>query len=184
LSCFWVYVVRENFQILAITSCDSTKETCFVVSCDSLDTENRGYICGQSYTETTQSFTYILKKKKAVPSCDARNQECVPLTCENGEVGCKRIVCSQESLTQVYVPSGVECSIYVPPAPEPVAAPEPKVEAPVLVEPEPIMVDPQPGIILDDEPVPAVAPDKKTQVISPTIPTTSEPYDPSTDTSL
>jgi hypothetical protein len=183
ISCFWVYVVRENFQVLAITSCDSTKETCFIVSCESLDTENRGYICGQSDTEKNQSFTYIMKKKSAIPTCDARTEECASLTCESGEDGCERMVCSQESLAHAHVPSGVECSIYVPPAPEPVVVPEPKIEAPAVVEPEPLLVEPQPGIILD-EPQPTTTPSPQPAVVLPNTPVTSEPYDPSTDTSL
>lgn len=187
---FRTYILQEDFKVLAITACDPEKETCFVYHCDSENPDNAVDMCAQVEDKTTLYYTYILKKKSLTPSCDAREENCEPLTCETGEEGCGKVICSDQSLQDEFVPEGAECRIFVPvPAPEPVV--ETPVEEPVIqpapIEPMPIDVEPQPGIILDDPtPLPAPAPGNSSPVVLPGSGTSSgsEPYDPSTDTSL
>lgn len=132
--CFKVYVLDKNFQILTITSCDETSETCFAFVCDSTSEEYPSEMCRETADNDTLFYTYIFKKKSMTPDCDATKGVCEPLVCAPNEEGCERVVCSEETLAREFVPEGAECSIYIPPAapaqveeekPEPAPQPEP-----------------------------------------------------------
>ena len=133
VSSYWVFVVREDFQVLATTTCDPTKETCFVYKCDADNSNNANELCAETESQSPLYYTYIYKKKSQIAECDANKEECAPLVCEKGEEGCERVVCSDETLWSDFVTEGAECSIYVAPVPE--VKEVPVEEAP---EPEPV----------------------------------------------
>ncbi|MCW1888637.1 MAG: hypothetical protein KIH67_003740 [Candidatus Moranbacteria bacterium] len=187
VSSYWVFIVKENFSVLATTTCDPTKETCFVYKCDSENPANASELCALSEDHSLLYYTYIFKKKSQIPSCDRQEENCAPWVCEKSESGCEKVVCSDETLHSDFVAEGAECSIYVPPAP--------------AVEEEPIENAPESDPIVDSQPVfpsdlaPSteenmpVAPSEPSSVPSvgtptETVPVSPIPYDPSTDTSL
>jgi hypothetical protein len=187
VSSYWVFIVREDFQVLTTTSCDVGKETCFVYRCDSSNTDNATDLCLGAEDKAPLYYTYIFKKKSQLRACEGSGVECTSLVCEPGEEDCERIVCSDETLKNDFVVRGVECSVYIPPAPEvkevPVEEVPKSVEAEAPVFPSdlaPSTEENMPAAPVESSPslVPSGSIETEPAPVSPI------PYDPSTDTSL
>ena len=186
-SSYWVFIVREDFQVLATTSCDPNKETCFVYRCDSSNTDNATDLCDGAEDKAPLYYTYIFKKKSQLAECDADTKECTSLVCEKGEEGCERIVCSSESLENGFVATGAECSIYVAPVPEVKEVPEEVAPEPVPDESPVFPSDLAPSTEENVPFVPSETPEASVPgapIETQPAPVSPVPYDPSTDTSL
>ncbi|MFZ2190178.1 MAG: hypothetical protein WA057_02730 [Candidatus Magasanikiibacteriota bacterium] len=88
---FYKFIVAKDYYIRFETTCEPTKEYCFVKECNSEEEE-----CPADPAEGISYYKIIEEKASAIPSCNLDGEDCPEIFCNNGE-DCQEILCDSET---------------------------------------------------------------------------------------
>ncbi|HBU07509.1 MAG TPA: hypothetical protein DEB09_05510 [Candidatus Magasanikbacteria bacterium] len=95
---FYKFIIAKDYYIRLETTCEPTKEHCFVNECNPEEEE-----CPADPAEGISYYKIIEEKASAIPDCSLSGEECPEIFCAEGE-DCQEIFCDPETND-----TGIEC---------------------------------------------------------------------------
>ena len=101
---FYRSIVRENYFVFWEVACDPTVESCYLYTCDSLETETE--CSGDDVREAAYFYKNFQIKAFAMDRCGKDAEECFYASCENYpiETQCSELDCASSGMGNCYGP--------------------------------------------------------------------------------
>ncbi len=89
---YYSIFISHNYVITFEVPCDPNLESCFVVGCDSTQSED-------CKTNSSDYYKLIERKASDVMKCGSENFEC--LVCKESEINCNVILCDPQDVESI-----------------------------------------------------------------------------------